>query len=168
MTGVQTCALPIYKQRRLHVHVAEDYLLATLQAILEESLERIFRLLALLYDSDIIHVIYDRLIEIDPDKHVKANALELLENVVEPELYRALSPILDEAQWEGAQKKDFDAVIGEFLESRDRWLTICAVFLMIELGLTQFYSKLQEIVRSQVPIVREAAEIAVAKTELKG
>lgn len=160
-------ALEEYKDRRLKGYLRDDYLLAALQAILEESLERVFRLLALLYDSDIIHVIYDRLVEIDPDKHVKANALELLENVVEPELYRALYPVFDETQWEGTQKKGFDEIIEEFLTSGDRWLTICAVFLIVELGLVRFYTRLEEIGHSQVPIVREAAEIASVKMKRK-
>ncbi len=154
-----------YKKCQSILRPEEDYLLATLQAIREESLERIFRLLALLYDSDIIHVIYDRLVELNSDKHVKANALELLENVLEPELCRALCPLFDESQWERMQKKDLDEVVGEFLESRDRWLIVCAIFLIVELHLERFYSRLEDVVHSQVPIVREAAEIALLKTK---
>ncbi|MBI4358489.1 MAG: hypothetical protein HY584_04245 [Candidatus Omnitrophica bacterium] len=157
-------ALDEYKSRRSVSNPQEDYLLATLQAIQEENLERIFRLLGLLYDGDVIRVIYDRLVEMEPDKHVKANALELLENALEPELARVLCPILDEGEWAEMRKKSLDDVVREFLELQDRWLTVCGVFLIVELHLKDFYSMLNYMVQSRVPIVREAAEVALMKT----
>ncbi|MBI3999778.1 MAG: hypothetical protein HY351_04105, partial [Candidatus Omnitrophica bacterium] len=160
-------ALKEYKQRKLVSKPDEDYLLATLQAIQEESLERIFRLLGLLYDSDIVHIIYDRLAELDLNKHVKANALELLQNVLEPELCRALYPVLDDAQWVEMRKKSLEEVVREFFESQDQWLVICAIFMVVELRLDHFRSQLEGMGHSQIPVIREAAEIALLKTVLK-
>ncbi|MBI4394772.1 MAG: MFS transporter [Candidatus Omnitrophica bacterium] len=156
-------AIEEYQRRKGILRSDEDYLLATLQAIREENLERIFRLLGLLYSSDSVHVIYDRLVEADLDKHVKANALELLQNVLEPEISWTLSPVLDEVHWAEMQKKDLEEIIREFLESRDRWLTVCAVFLIVELQLHHFHPQLKEAAHSQIPIIREAAEIALLK-----
>ncbi|MBI1978335.1 MAG: MFS transporter, partial [Candidatus Omnitrophica bacterium] len=155
--------LETYQKRRKVSRPEDDYLFATLKAMEEENLERIFRLLGLIYETETIHVIYDRLVDPDSNQHVKANALELLQNALEPELSWALCPVLDENYWERIKKKDLDTIVIEFLESQDRWLVICAIFLIVELHLDQFYSKLDEILRSKLPIVHEAAEIALMK-----
>lgn len=154
-----------YQKRKASSRPEEDYLLAALEAMSQESLERIFRLLGLLYEHDIIHVVYDRLTEDGLDKHVRANALELLENVLEPELSRYLLPVLDRERWAEAPKKKLEEVIQEFLISEDKWLSVCAIFLIVELRLIHFYSKLKDMVYSQTSIIREAAEIALLKTE---
>ncbi len=156
-----------YKKRKDNIQPEEDYLLATLKAIEEESLERVFRLLALIYESDVIHVIYDRLTEIELNKHLRANAVELLQNVVDPELYHLLYPILDEAQWEETVKKKQNEVIEELLQSQDRWLVVCALFVIVELNLEKFYPLLNDATHFQMPIVRETAEIAIMKIKSK-
>ena len=160
-------AIEEYKRKKEFARPEEDYLLATLKAIEQEGLERIFRLLALIYESDVIHVIYDRLIEIEVDKHLRANAVELLQNVVDPELYHLLCPILDDAQWEETPKKKLDEIIEELLESQDRWLTVCAIFIIIELNLNKFFPSLEDATHYRTSLVREAAEIAVMKIKSK-
>jgi len=157
-----------YQSRKSSAKPEEDYLFATLAALREESLERIFRLLALLYASDIIHVIYDRLVELDPDRHIRANALELLENVAEPELTCQLRPIFGEEARAKPKKQEFVEAVQSFLESGDRWLQVCAVFLIVELGLADFYPVLGNDRFARVPIVREATEIALIKMRGRG
>jgi ATP/ADP translocase len=152
-----------YTLRKAIARPEDDYLFATLKALREESLERIFRLLSLLYSSDVIHVIYDRLLEHEPDKHIRANALELLENVIEPELTRKLRPIFDETDRARTADGKLQETIRSFLGSQDRWLQACSVFLIVELGLGEFYTELEDSARARTPIVREAAEIALAK-----
>ncbi|HLD56550.1 MAG TPA: hypothetical protein VJA00_02915, partial [Candidatus Omnitrophota bacterium] len=157
-----------YQKRVPAVLPENDYLLATLQAIREESLERLFRLLALLYDPEMIHVIYDRLIETASDKRVKANALELLENILEADLSRALSPLLEHSNLGEINTKTLDELILEFLESGDRWLSVCAIFMIVELHLSHFYYRLNGALQSRIPVVHEAAEIALIKTAQTG
>jgi AAA family ATP:ADP antiporter len=156
-----------YQKRKSISRPEEDYLLAALEAMKEESLERAFRLLGLLYDSDIIHVVYDRLVEKETDKQVKANALELLENVLEPEISWLLLPVLDEDSWRAAPKTALEKIVEEFLISQDQWFTICAIFLIAELRLSDFYSKLDDALHAQTSIIREAAGIALLKTTQK-
>lgn len=167
--GYQTIktALEEYKRRKNVGRPEDDYLLATLKAIEEESLERVFRLLALIYESDVIHVVSDHLTEIEIDKHLRANAVELLQNVVDPELYHLLYPILDEAQWDEIAKKKLDEIIEELLESQDRWLIVCALFMIVELGLVKFYPLLEDATHDRTSIIRETAEIAVMKIKSK-
>ncbi len=160
-------ALEEYKKRKHIEKVEDDYLLATLKAIEEESFERVFRMLSLIYENDVIHVIYDRLTEVDTDKHLRANAIELLQNVVDPELYLILYPVLDENQWEETQKKKLDEIIEVFFESNDRWLIVCALFMIVELNLTKFFPALENTTNAKTPIVREAAEIAIMLVKSK-
>ena len=143
----------------------EDYLLATLQSLGEESLERIFRMLALIYESDMIHVVYDRLTDFEQDADIKANALELLDNVLEAELFRAVAPLFDEGQSRGALE-DFhrSVLLEDFLKGQDRWLAVVSIFLIIALEVKELYPLIEAVKHSSVPIVREAAEIATIKT----
>ena len=151
-----------YRKQKFLRGPQEEYLLAALEALREESLERIFRLLALLYSSDVIHVIYDRLVELESDQHVRANALELLENVVEPELTRKLRPVFEESvQIDGGVR--LEETIRSFVRSQDMWLQICAVFLIAELGLSDLYPELSERLYSDTPMIREAVGIASTK-----
>src|SRR3989338_2837129 len=154
-----------YREGKSDSELREDYLFAAFQAIQEEVLERTFRLLTLLYDPDLISVIYDRLTETDGDKHVKANALELLENVLTPELYRPLYPIFDEMPWPETSKKALDVTVQEFLESQDPWLSVCTIFLIVEMRLEEFYPQLNRLTQSQAPMLKEAAGIALTKIQ---
>lgn len=139
----------------------EEYLLATLRAVQEESLERVFRMLALIYESDMIHVVYDRIHDFEQDQDVKANALELLENVLEPELARTLVPIFDRRhRFSREERIDCKPVLEDFLKGGDRWLTVIAVFLIAALNQKQFCPLVSDLKHSSVPILREAAEIA--------
>ncbi|MBI4368516.1 MAG: MFS transporter [Candidatus Omnitrophica bacterium] len=158
-------ALREYKKRTSVSNPEEDYLLATLHALRQESLERIFRLLGLIYDTGMIHLIYDRLVEIEADQHVLANALELLENILEPELVRALHVVFDGTEWEDKEKKNLEGVIREFFESQDQWFIVCAIFLIVELDLKELHGELENIAHSQVPVIQEAAGIALLKVK---
>lgn len=141
----------------------EDFLLATLNSIQEESFERIFRLLGLLYSTETIYIIYDRLLEEGSDETVRTHSFELLSNLIKPDLFRLLQPVIDLNRWKKERKEDSLHIIQRFLEGRDRWFSVCAIFLVAELKLHTLYSSIKEAASSKAPIVREAAEIAMKK-----
>ncbi len=162
----QTLAALLQEYRHRHrntAHPEEDYLLAILEAMGEESFERVFRLLALLYDSGVIHIVHDRLSDADLNDYVRANAMELLENIVEIELFKKLAPVLDrEKKWKLSQEQ-FETTLRDFLVGGDRWLGITAIFMIATLEIQNLYFLIEESKHSQSNIVQEAAAIAFLK-----
>lgn len=151
------------KNTKTKLNPEEDFLLAALRTIQEESLERIFLLLALTHPSETILVIYDHILDDNKDDMVRAHALELLENVVKPELFKALKPIVDPICWEKEKREEPNKIVKRFLTGQDCWFSVCAIFLVAELKIDNLYPELQKISESQIPIVKEAAEIAKKK-----
>jgi Cyclic nucleotide-binding domain/HEAT repeats/HEAT repeat len=91
------------------------------------------------------------------DAQQRANALEILEAVGEPELIR---PLL--AVWEGHAEpgRDEPAVIAELLSDDDPWLRACAAFAAAATGDPGVAGTLEEMARSDhEPLVREAAAV---------
>ncbi len=70
-----------------------DPVLQALRHAMEQELERVFRLMALLYPEGGLHDAYVGLRAANPI--VRANALEFLDNVLQPELRQVLVPLLD-------------------------------------------------------------------------
>ncbi len=77
---------------------ARASLVDLLEKRLDRKLERIFRLLGLKYTSDDIFVIYNGLKNSKPD--FRLNALEFLDNLLEPNLKKILIPIIETAMVE--------------------------------------------------------------------
>src|SRR4030095_15869576 len=71
----------------------DDPVLEALRHSMEQELERIFRLMALLFPQAALHDAYVGVRSSNPT--VRANALEFLDNVLKPELRHVLVPLLD-------------------------------------------------------------------------
>ena len=144
-----------YKKKTPPSSAKVTYLETVLEALKAENLERIFRLLSLLYSSDIILVIYKRLSDFKSAESFKAHALELLENVVEPKLAKVIAPVLEEIETPAGE--NFEAILAGFFNEKDPWLLVSAMLLVSELKLERFYPGVHELSRSPFPFVREAA-----------
>jgi len=102
----------------------------------QETLERVFRLLGLLYDPDDMYRAYLGLVSRESGQ--RASALELLDNVLERTIKERLLPLLDYSSPEGAIaqgrsffRRQLDSRVNalEFLlGARDDWLRTCAAF----------------------------------------
>ena len=78
----------------LRAHLQDDHnVLDSLRQSMERELERIFRLMGLLYPSTELHDAYVGVRS--SNRTVRANALEFLDNVLPPELRQVLVPLLD-------------------------------------------------------------------------
>jgi hypothetical protein len=104
---------------------------------MEQEIERIFRLLNLIYRQDGLHDAYVGLRASNPA--IRANALEFLDNVLPPELRALLVPLLDSHvtvderieianRVVGAPVETAEQAIGTLLASEDSWLRSCAVY----------------------------------------
>ena len=90
----------IYRQHRGGVSLADDPAIALLRVLLEESVEQIFRLLMLLYRPEDIHLVYEQFRS--TDLYVRTDAIELLDNLVDPAMRATIFPILDEDRFLGS------------------------------------------------------------------
>jgi ATP/ADP translocase len=72
----------------------QDPALLLLRLLLEETVQQIFQLLSLLCRPEDIYLVYMQLQE--PEAHVRADAIELLDNLVDPSLRWLVFPVLDE------------------------------------------------------------------------
>ena len=137
-----------------HVPGEESILTRVLRERMEHELERLFRLLALLYPPRDIHNAYAGLTSGQP--RVQANALEVLEHLLRPEHYRMLAGALDpdislKDKLRFAERLCHTSVesraeaVRVLLHSEDRWLRACALHAVGELKLADLNQELARV-----------------------
>jgi hypothetical protein len=134
-------------------------LVRALEEKLDRALERIARLLALVYPPRDILASYRALCGDSPG--AKAGALELLDNLVEGEAKRELMQALDEVALGAPHRARLgrEASLARLLLVDDPWLRACAAFSARGAGLLG--RRLDELAGSDPdPTVREAARAA--------
>jgi AAA family ATP:ADP antiporter len=133
---------------------AERLLTRALRERMDHEFERIFRLLALSYPLRDIYNAYVGLTS--SRRHLRANALEVLEHLLQPELYRRLAYVLDD-DIGVAQKLEFarqlcripegsnSQAVRTLIHSGDRWLAACAIYTIGELGLGELREEIRNL-----------------------
>jgi ATP:ADP antiporter, AAA family len=153
----------------------DDPVLEAIRHAMEQELERIFRLMALLFPHAGLHDAYVGVRS--SNATVRANALEFLDNVLTPELRRVLVPLLDSQvtvderiqladRLVGAPLENAQQAVATLLASEDVWLRACAIRAVGTLQLTALAPELDRYVASGDPLVREA--VAAARARLAG
>lgn len=155
----------------------DDPVLAALRTSMEQELERIFRLMALLFPQAGLHDAYVGLRSASGT--VRANALEFVDNVLPPELRRVLVPILDSQvsvderielanRLVGAPLETTHQAVATLLASEDPWLRSCAIQAI---GTLQLWSLEPELARYDAaadPLVRDSLAAARARLAEEG
>ena len=142
---------------------------------MEQELERIFRLMALLLPQAGLHDAYVGVRSSNPT--VRANALEFLDNVLKPELRQVLVPLLDSQvtvderieianRLVGAPLETPDQAVATLLASDDPWLRSCAIQAVGTLRLAGLAPELKRYEDGPDPLVREA--VVAARARLAG
>ena len=137
---------------------------------MEQELERIFRLMALVFPGQSLHDAYFGVRSTNPT--VRANALEFLDNVLKPELRRLLVPLLDSQisvderiamanQLVGAPLETAEQSIATLLASGDPWLKSSAVYAIGVLRLQNLEAELHKLETTADPFLREHVEVAL-------
>ncbi len=148
---------------------ADDTVIKALTDSVQQELERIFRLLALLYPRVDLHAVYLGLQS--QDRTVYDNALEFLDNVLKSPLRSTLLPLLDGrvTRKERARLADRlaptklesrEQAIRELISSDDPWLKACGAYAI---GVFQIHSLVGELDRClghTDPLLRETARAA--------
>lgn len=148
---------------------ADDSALAALRHSLEEERERIFGLLALLGGGEDLQTAHRGLRS--DDARTRANALELLDNVLRPPLRRLVVPLVDPHVSVAERAELAVRLLGTPLSSReeavavlaacgDAWLRSCAARIIASLDLRAFEPDLARWTEDEDPLLREAARAA--------
>jgi len=158
VTGVQTCALPIS---------ADALLASALADKLAQTERRIFMLLAVLHVDTDIGQIHARIREATDTESTRrrANAIELLENVLSKPVRRIVLPLLDDMP-----RKQKIRAFAYLLTSSSRletvvalcrddmaWVRACAIYYVAEHQLAAAAEAVIAAIRDPSPIVRESA-----------
>jgi len=107
-----------------------DLLMRAVAERMEQRLERIFRLVGLLYPPHDIHAVYYNC-QVKPA--LRASAIEFLDNLLDASLKQIVIPLLEEERREAAQLMPRKAVFEILLAGRDPWLkTIAREFVSNE------------------------------------
>lgn len=139
---------------------------------LDKELERIFRLLKMLYPEHDLHSAYVGLQS--PDANVHDNALEFLDSVLPPHIRAVLIPLLDRDVPLSRRIEMADKLLGSALGGRDQavevlttsqdpWLRSCAAYAIGELKLVKFADLVDRWTGDPDPLLRAAASEARLK-----
>jgi hypothetical protein len=148
----------------------DDAALAALRHSMEEERERIFGLLALLGGGDDPESAHRGLRS--DDARTRANALELLDNVLKAPLRRLVVPLVDPHVSVAERAALAVRLLGTPLASReeavailaacgDAWLRSCAARIIAILDLRAFEPELERWTEDEDPLLREAARGAL-------
>ena len=157
----------------LRSHLTEkDPVLDGLQHSMGEELERIFRLMGLLFEGPGLHDAYVGVRS--TSSAIRANSLEFLDNVLKPELRRLLVPLLDTTvsideriaiadRLVGAPLETTEQAVETLLASEDPWLRSCAVYAVGALQLRNLEPKLHKFEASPDPALRDSVHAALQR-----
>ena len=144
---------------------ALDLLITLLNERLDNTLGRIFRLLGLKYSPADMYNAYRAIISNNQD--LRANAVEFLENILDPDLKRIIIPIIDYSTGTYSTA-DYDlkiknGIFPELLKENDSWLKVCTIFCIAETNLKNYESEIRKLTTDQDQSVKQTAEYALVR-----
>ncbi len=152
----------------------EDLVGGALQSSLQQELERIFRLLGLLYPRMDLKAVYLGLQS--KDKAVHDNSLEFLENVFKSALRTTLMPLLDGQvtpkerarlanQFVRTKLESREQAIKELVSNEDPWLKTCGAYAIGSFQMKSMAGELESCLSHADPLLRETARAAKLRLE---
>jgi AAA family ATP:ADP antiporter len=147
----------------------DDSLVTIPRESMEQEMERIFRLLGLLYPRHDLHSAYFGVQSKDPTVH--DNALEFLDNILRPQLRSVLVPLLDSAvsvaervrlahRMVGAKVESREEAAAALLLSEEPWLKSCGAYAVGMFSLRALEPELDRCLEHADPLLRETARQA--------
>ncbi|MFY9561217.1 MAG: Npt1/Npt2 family nucleotide transporter [Terriglobales bacterium] len=153
---------------------SQDPVARALTESIQQELERIFRLLGLLYPHLDLHAAYLGLQSKSISVH--DNALEFLDNVLKSQLREMLVPLLDGKITVGqrahianrlvrAKIENRDHAVAALVTSDDPWLRSCGAYAIGTFGLKSLEGELNRCLNDSDPLLRETARAAKQRLE---
>ncbi len=141
-----------------------------------QSLERIFRRLALVYptrDTLLAHRGY-----LGRNRRLRAQSIEYLDSILEKDHKKTLLPVLEESSFNGKVRRagfvlhrgspSVYGTIMELLESREAWLRAIGLFVVGSTKLDIHLDLVYDHMKSSDPIIRDTARWAMEKLTVAG
>ncbi len=152
----------------------EDPVARALTESMQQELERVFRLLGLLYPHLDVHSAHLGLQSKSIAVH--DNALEFLDNVLKPQLREMLVPLLDSKvtvreRAHLAQRlvhtkiENQEQAVAALVASDDPWLRSCGAYAVGAFGLRSLEGQLNRCLNDSDPLLRETARVAKLRLE---
>ncbi|MCH7818597.1 MAG: hypothetical protein IIB40_03465 [Candidatus Marinimicrobia bacterium] len=148
---------------------ARQLLVSSLRDKIENTLERIFRLLGLKYSSSDMYNTFLGIVS--NNLKLKENAIELLDNILSHKLKLYVIPIIDMRESEqlltraklffDIEFKDEEECIFELLNGDDDWLKTCSIYLASTLNISIYEEKVKDYLDDSHPVLRETANLAL-------
>jgi AAA family ATP:ADP antiporter len=153
---------------------SQDPVVRALTESIQQELERIFRLLGLLYPHLDLHAAYLGLQSKSVSVH--DNALEFLDNVLKSQLRDMLVPLLDGKITVGERARIANKLVRATIENRvdavaalvssdDPWLKSCGAYAIGTFGLKSLEGELNRCLNDSDPLLRETARAAKHRLE---
>ncbi len=152
-----------------------EILKTALEERLDELLEEIFVLLGFIYPPKIISVIFTNLRSELPFE--RANATELMDNLLEREMKRLLLPILEDSppsekikkgeSFYELQEKPPPVQLIDLINSNSNWLRACALYTIGENRMVELAGKVKPLMEDSIfYIVKETAQDCLRKLQV--
>lgn len=136
-----------------------------------QNLERIFRLLGLVYPPRDIYNAYQGVVS--EEKTVRSNAIEFLDNLLKGDIKKFVLPLLDDVSVDSVLRKggEFFKVnrlneeesLAFLITGRDPWLRACAIYRSGRLTSEKLTDLVKEAANDTDPIVSETARLVLAR-----
>ncbi len=141
----------------------------------DQTLDRIFRLLAFCYPPEDIYHAYLGIV--GGKKRVRASAIEFLDNVLDREKKAYLFPFLDPVSTEAALEESRELFEGHFgnqeeslaylIQGRDPWLKACAINCVNRTDSKELAERVWACRNDSDPLVSETAQMVIRKRGLQ-
>jgi len=153
---------------------ADEPVMHALRESIRQELERIFRLLGLLYPNLDLHSVYFGLQS--KNAIIYDNALEFLENVLKSQLRATLVPLLDGKvsprqraaiadRFVRAKVGNREQAVAGLLASDDPWLKSCGAYAIGTFAIKSLEEELGPCLEHPDPLLRETARVAKSRLQ---
>lgn len=150
-------------------------LLKALSEKMDQTLERMFRLLGLIYNQKDLYSSYLALKSISSDK--RSAAVEFIDSILEPDDRKFLFPIVDDTGEDkkmeigyklfNIKKVKYDQALIKLFEGSDRWLKTCAVYSVSPVCPAVLQEWVEEYTHSDDELLRETAQMVKQRNNRK-
>ena len=162
-------AIIVESKKSNEININSDLLVQTLDGRIEQSLERIFRILALLYDPADIYRVYHAATQ--GDKLLRSNAYELLDNILDGEIKNIILSIIDNVtdqeklangnKYFNLKKRSLSEHVKVLYDDSDSWLKVAALYTIGSHKMNELKLIAEDALLSDDPLIKETAEYSL-------